>query len=444
MLRESALQSAFSWSAFSQADALKKRIWFTLGALIVCRIGAYIPLAGVNPEVMLDITRRHAGGFLGMLDMFSGGALGRMTVMTLSLMPYISASIIVQLMTAIFPHFMALKKEGESGRKILNQYTRYLTVLLAAFQAYGIAVGLEHVSSDVGPLVLSPGFFFRMSTAITFVGATLFLMWIGEQISARGIGNGTSMIIYSGIVANLPQSALKTLELGRTGAVSVAVLFLIVAIIVAVIAFIVFMERAHRKVMVQYPKRQVGQRVSQGETSYLPIKLNSAGVIPPIFASSLLLFPATIADFLSLSSGGWLAGIASYLRHGSLPFILLYSGMIIFFAFFYTSIVFNPEETAENLRKSHGFIPGYRPGEATARYFDYLLTRLTVLGSLYLAFVCILPELLMSQIMLSFYLSGTSLLILVSVTMETVSQIQTHLISYQYEGLLKKKRGRRV
>jgi preprotein translocase subunit SecY len=368
--------------------------------------------------------------------------MGRMTIMTLNLVPYISASIIVQLMTAISPHFEALKKEGESGRKKLNQYTRYGTVALASFQAYGIAVGLETLSGSSGPLILDPGLFFRISTVITLVGSTLFLMWLGEQITSRGIGNGTSMIIYAGIVANLPQSALRTLELGRTGSVSVLGILLLLAIIVAVIAFIIFMEKAHRKVMVQYPKRQVGNKIFSGETSYLPIKLNNTGVIPPIFASSLLLLPATVGSFTSLERVAWLEPIMRHLSHGSPIFILFFASFIIFFSFFYTAIVFNPEETADNLRKNNGFVPGYRPGKMTATYFDYLLTRLTVVGSLYLAFVCLLPELLMSQVTLSFYFGGTSLLILVSVTMDTVSQVHAHLISYQYEGLIKKAKSK--
>ncbi len=434
------LGASLSWQTFAKADALKKRIWFTLGALIVYRFGTYIPLAGINPDVIGEIARRNSGGILAMLDMFSGGALGRLTIMSLNLMPYISASIIVQLLTAISPYFEALKKEGEAGRKKLNQYTRYGTVLLASLQAYGIAVGLEHGIGSSDPLVIDPGWFFRLSTVITLVGSTLFLMWLGEQITARGIGNGTSMIIYAGIVANLPQSALKTLELGRTGSLSIAIILFILVVIVAVIALIVFMEKAHRKVMVQYPKRQVGKKLFAGETSYLPIKLNSTGVIPPIFASSLLLFPTTMASFASFDRFTWFGTVMQYLTHGNIVFMVLFASLIIFFSFFYTAIVFNPEETAENLRKNGGFIPGYRPGKMTAEYFDYLLTRLTVVGSVYLAFVCLLPEFLMSQVTLNFYFGGTSLLILVSVTMDTVSQVHAHLISYQYEGLIKKAR----
>lgn len=434
------LASNLSWSSFAKAEDLKKRILFTLGVLLVYRLGTYIPLPGINPDIIRELVSQNAGGLLGMLDMFSGGALGRMTIMALNLMPYISASIIVQLMTAISPHFEALKKEGDTGRKKLNQYTRYGTVILASVQAYAIAVGLERMTGGAGSAVLDPGYFFRASTVITLVGSTLFLMWLGEQITARGIGNGTSMIIYAGIVANLPQSALRALELSRTGAVHIFVLLLGLCVVVAVIMFIVFMERAHRKVVVQYPKRQVGQRIFAGENTHLPIKLNSTGVIPPIFASSLLLMPATIAGFSSASTQGWLSYVTRFLSHGSPVFMILYASLIIFFAFFYTSIVFNPVETAESLRKNGGFIPGYRPGKMTVDYFDYLLTRLTVLGALYLAFICILPEILMSQVTLSFYFGGTSLLIVVSVTMDTVAQIHSHLIAHQYEGLIKKAR----
>lgn len=436
------LGSALSWSTFAKADALKKRIWFTLGVLIVYRFGTYVPLAGVNPDVIGEIARQNAGGILAMLDMFSGGALGRMTIMSLNLVPYISASIIVQLLTAISPHFEALKKEGEAGKKRLNQYTRYGTIILAALQGYGIAVGLEKMMGHSAPLILDAGMFFRLSTVITLVGSTLFLMWLGEQITARGIGNGTSMIIYAGIVANLPQSALKTLELGRTGSIHGLLIVGTLVVCAAVIAFVVFMERAHRKVVVQYPKRQVGSKMFSGETSYLPIKLNSTGVIPPIFASSLLLLPQTIGGFGSFDKVPWLGDLMRYLSHGNVVFMIAFASLIIFFSFFYTAIVFNPDETAENLRKNNGFVPGYRPGKMTSQYFDYLLTRLTAVGSLYLTFVCLLPEVLMSQVSLGFYFGGTSILILVSVTMDTVSQVHAHLISYQYEGLIQKARGK--
>ncbi|TGW15907.1 preprotein translocase subunit SecY [Candidatus Hepatobacter penaei] len=437
MMNERAIQSAFNWQTFSRAEVLKKRILFTLGVLIVYRLCTYIPLPGVNPQVMLEITRRNASGFLGMLDMLSGGALGRATIMALNVMPYITASIIVQLLTAMIPHFEALRKEGETGRKKLNQYTRYLTVGLATAQAYTTSVMLEGLTGASGSLVFDPGWFFRFGTVITLVGGTFFVVWLGEQITARGIGNGLSMIIYAGIVANLPQSAIRTLELGRTGAVHISVILAVLALLVAVIALIVFVERGYRRVTVQYPKRQVGRMMSQGEVSYLPIKINSSGVLPPIFATSVLMFPSLIASASFFSTSSVASTFLQYFGRGQVLFILLYVALIVFFAFFYTSIVFNPEETAENLRKSHGFIPGYKPGKMTVDYFDYLLTRLTVIGALYLSFVCVLPEILMSQVTLSFFFSGTSLLILVSVTMDTVAQVQTHLISYQYEGLLK-------
>jgi len=436
MLDERSARASFTWEVFSKAEALKKRILFTLGVLIVYRLGTYIPLSGVNPVVMMEVLRKSATGFLGMLDMFSGGALGRATIMTLNIIPYITASIIVQLLTAILPHFEALRKEGESGRKKLNQYTRYLTVFLAAFESYAIAVALEKVSGPSGLLVMEVGWFFRLSTVITLVGSTLFLVWLGEQITARGIGNGTSMILYTGIVANLPQSALRAIELGRTGSVGFSVIFFVLAALVLVIAFIVFMERSYRRVPVHYPKRQIGQSLAQGQTTYLPMKLNNAGVLPPIFASSLLMLPSALFGFFATSGHSWGGVLTKYLSHGQPLFMLLYVALIVFFSFFYTAIVFNPEETAENLRKNHGFIPGYKPGSATAAYFDYLLTRLTVIGSAYLSFVCLLPEFLMSQVTLSFFFSGTSLLIVVSVTLDTVAQVQTHLVSYQYEGLM--------
>lgn len=436
MLSERVFQSNFSWGAFLQADALKKRIWFTLGVLIVYRLGTYLPLPGVNPQVMIDITRQGATGFLGMLDMFSGGSLGRTTIMTLNIVPYITSSIIIQLLTAIVPSFEALRKEGETGRKKLNQYTRYLTVLLASSQAYGISLWLESLSSVNGSLVLDPGWFFRFATVVTLVGATLFVVWLGEQITSRGIGNGSSMIIYTGIVANLPISAFRALELGRTGATHMSIIVLLIAALVGVIAFIAFMERAHRRVAVQYPKRQVGRYMSQGETSYLPVKLNTSGVLPPIFATSVLMFPSLLSNISVLSQSSGFSWFLRLFQRGEPLFIVLYIALVVFFSFFYTAIVFNPEETAENLRKNNGFVPGYKPGKMTVKFFDALLSRLTVIGAAYLAFVCVLPELLMSQIALSFFFSGTSLLILVSVTMDTVGQIQTHLISYQYRGLL--------
>jgi preprotein translocase subunit SecY len=433
-------------SAFSKATELKNRIWFTLGALVIYRLGTYIPIPGIDPTILTEIFSRNAGGILGMFDMFSGGALGRMTIFALNIMPYISASIIVQLLTAVSPQLEALKKEGESGRKKLNQYTRFGTVALAAVQAYGIAVGLEGLRGGAGSAVVDPGMFFRLVTVITLTGGTIFLMWLGEQITARGVGNGISLIIFAGIVANLPHAVVALLELGRTGAISVAAIGFFVVMAIAVIAFIVFMERAQRRILVQYPKRQQGNKMFGGEASHLPLKLNTSGVIPPIFASSLLLLPATLASFNAASGGtGLLAQITGYVAHGTPLYMLLYIALIVFFSFFYTAIVFNPVETADNLRKYGGFIPGIRPGKNTSDYLDYVLTRLTVIGSAYLAVVCILPEFLISQYNVPFYFGGTSLLIVVSVTMDTVAQIHSHLLAHQYEGLIKKSklRGRR-
>jgi preprotein translocase subunit SecY len=378
-----------------------------------------------------------------MFDMFSGGALGRMTIFALNIMPYITASIIMQLMTAIVPSLEALKKDGESGRKIINQYTRYLTVLLASVQGYGIAVGLEAASGVVN----DPGMFFRVTTVVTLVGGTLFLMWLGEQITSRGVGNGISLIIFSGIVANLPTALAGTLELGRTGALSSLLIMLLLVMAVAVIAFIVFIERSVRKILVQYPKRQHGNKVFGGDQSFLPLKINVPGVIPPIFASSLLLMPVSIINLSGGQAGGadWLVTLNALLGRGQPLYLAIYVSMIVFFAFFYTAIVFNPEETAENLRKYGGYIPGIRPGKSTADYLDFVLTRLTVLGAIYLSAVCILPELLISQYAVPFYFGGTSLLIVVTVTLDTVTQIQSHLLAHQYEGLVKKSRlkGRR-
>ena len=440
------LASSINFSAFSKATELKSRIWFTLGALVAYRLGTYIPIPGIDPGILHEIFSHNSGGILGMFDMFSGGALGRMSIFALNIMPYISASIIIQLLTAVSPSLEALKKEGESGRKKLNQYTRYGTVLLATVQAYGIAVGLEGMRAGTQSAVIDPGLFFRLVTVVTLVGGTVFLMWLGEQITARGIGNGISLIIMSGIVANLPHALAATLELGRTGALSPVFILLFLAMSVAVVTFIVFMERAQRRILVQYPKRQVGNRMFGGEASHLPLKINTSGVIPPIFASSLLLLPATIATFeQNGQSFGWIGDLTTYLGHGRPAYMLLYVGLITFFCFFYTAIVFNPQETADNLRKYGGFIPGIRPGKNTADYLDYVLTRLTVIGAAYLAAVCILPEILISQYSVPFYFGGTSLLIVVSVTMDTVAQIHSHLLAHQYEGLIKKARlrGRR-
>jgi len=438
------LAANMNLGVLSKATELKKRIWFTLAALIVYRLGTYIPVPGVDASVMGEMLKQNGGGILGMFDMFTGGALGRMTVFALNIMPYISASIVVQLMSAAVPQLEALKKEGEQGRKKLNQYTRYLTVLIALVQSYGIAVGLEGMRGSFGAAVIDPGLFFRFSCVVTLVGGTMFLMWLGEQITARGVGNGTSLIIFAGIVANLPGALASLLELMRTGALSwfFGIIFVIVA--VAVIGVIVFVERAQRRIVVQYPKRQVGTRMFGGESTHMPLKLNTAGVIPPIFASSILLIPATIAGF-SQDAPEWLQVISQSLAHGQPLYMAAYAGMIIFFAYFYTAVVFNPQETADNLKKYGGFIPGIRPGTATADYFDYVLTRLTTIGGIYLVAVCMLPEILISKYGVPFYFGGTSLLIIVSVTMDTVTQVQSHLLAHQYEGLIKKARikGRR-
>ncbi|MBK8907577.1 MAG: preprotein translocase subunit SecY [Rhodospirillales bacterium] len=439
------LAANLNFGALGKATELKKRIWFTLGALIVYRIGTYIPLPGIDPSVIGDIFSRQAGGILGMFNMFAGGALERMTIFALNIMPYISASIIMQLMTAVVPTLEQLKKEGESGRKRINQYTRYLTVLITTVQAYALAIGLEGMQSSMGMAVHEPGLFFRFTTVITLVGGTMFLMWLGEQITARGVGNGISLIIFAGIVAGLPTGIASTLELGRTGALSAAFIVTLLVMAVAVIFFVVFMERAQRRIVVQYPKRQHGNRMSMGESTHLPLKLNTAGVIPPIFASSLLLMPITIMGFASGQGPEWLTTAAAYLGHGQPLYLGIYVSLIVFFAFFYTAVVFNPADTADNLKKHGGFIPGIRPGRSTTEYLDKVLTRLTVIGAGYLAIVCLLPELLISRYAVPFYFGGTSLLIVVTVTMDTVAQIHSHLLAHQYEGLIKKSklRGRR-
>ncbi|MEP9356582.1 preprotein translocase subunit SecY [Xanthobacter sp. KR7-65] len=428
------LAANLNFGALGKAEELKKRIWFTLGALIVYRLGTYIPMPGINPDALADVFKNAQQGIIGLFNMFSGGAVERMAIFALNIMPYISASIIIQLLTSVSPTLEALKKEGEAGRKQLNQYTRYLTVVLAVFQAYGISVGLE----GSGSVVADPGWFFRITTVITLTGGTMFLMWLGEQITSRGIGNGTSLIIFGGIVAELPGAFVRTLELGREGAISTVVILAALVMAVVVIAFIVFMERAQRRLLIQYPKRQVGNRIYEGQSSHLPLKLNTSGVIPPIFASSLLLIPTTIASFMQGSGPDWLQVITTHLGHGRPLYMVFYVLLIVFFCFFYTAIVFNPVETADNLKKHGGFIPGIRPGERTAEYIDYVLTRITVVGAAYIAAVCLFPELLISYASLPFYFGGTSLLIVVSVTMDTVSQIQGHLLAHQYEGLVKK------
>lgn len=432
--------TGFGFGAFAKADDLKKRLLFTLGALIVYRLGTFIPIPGIDPVALEDIFSQQSSGIIGMFDMFSGGALSRMTIFALNIMPYITASIIMQLMTAIVPSLEQLKKDGDAGRKQINQYTRYLTVLLATVQGYGIAVGLESAQG----VVQDPGMMFRITTVVTLVGGTLFLMWLGEQITSRGIGNGISLIIFAGIVAQLPLALAGTLELGRTGALSAIFIVGLFIMAVAVIAFIVFIERSLRKVMVQYPKRQHGNKVFGGEAQHLPLKINVPGVIPPIFASSLLLMPVSIINLTGVQDGGdgWLLTLNALLGRGQPLYLGIYIALIVFFAFFYTAIVFNPEDTADNLRRNGGYIAGIRPGQATADYLDFILTRLTVLGAAYLSAVCILPEILISQYAVPFYFGGTSLLIVVTVTLDTVGQIQSHLLAHQYEALIKKSRIR--
>ncbi len=439
------LAANFNLGAFKKAPELKKRIWFTLGALIIYRLGTYIPLPGIDSAIMQDIFAQQQGGIIGMMDVFAGGALSRMSIFALNIMPYISAAIIMQLMQAVSPKLEQLKKEGEAGRKKINQYTRYGTVLLAAFQAYGLAVGLEGMRGSQGSAVLDPGFFFRISIVITLVGGTVFLMWLGEQVTQRGVGNGISLIIFAGIVAALPSALAGTLELGRTGALSTIAIIGFLVLSVAVVMTIVFVERAQRRIIVQYPKRQVGNRMFGGENSHLPLKLNTSGVIPPIFASSLLLLPLTVTNFSGGQGPEWLNTINALLGRGQPLFLIIYVSLIVFFAFFYTAIVFNPQETAENLRQYGGFIPGIRPGKNTADYLDHVLTRLTVVGAFYLSIICIIPEWLISQFAVPFYFGGTSLLIVVTVTMDTVGQVHSHLLAHQYEGLIKrsKLRGRR-
>ncbi len=436
------LAANINWSAFAKADELKKRIWFTLGALIVYRLGTYIPLPGIDAEAFQTAFLGQKQGVLDMFNMFSGGAVQRMAVFALNIMPYISASIIIQLLSSVLPSLEAIKKEGEAGRKVLNQYTRYLTVVLAVFQAYGIAIGLE----GRGGVVADPGLLFRFSTVLTLTGGTMFLVWLGEQITSRGVGNGSSLIIFAGIVARLPVAVAQLFELGRQGSISTGLVLAVVVMVFVVVTFIVFMERAQRRVPITYPRRQVGNKMYEGQSSFLPLKLNTAGVIPPIFASSLLLLPTTVANFAQGSaSSGILSMVTTLLGRGGPFYIILYVALIVFFAFFYTATVFNPVDTADNLKKHGGFVPGVRPGERTAQYIDQILTRITVLGAGYLALICVLPELLTSYSSIQLYFGGTSLLIVVNVTMDTVAQIHGHLQAHQYEGLIRKAklRGRK-
>lgn len=433
------LAASMNFGVLAKAAELKKRIFFVLICLIVYRLGTYVPIPGVDARVLQEIVQRNQGGILDVFNMFSGGALGRMTIFALNIMPYITVSIVMQLMTVMSPRLAQLKKDGEAGRKIINQYTRYGTVFMAAFQSFGIAIALEKLNGAAGPAVADPGLFFHVTTIITLVGGTVFLMWLGEQMTARGIGNGISLIIFAGIVAGLPSALGKLFELGRTGAISSAAVMLIVFLAIALLVLIVVVERAQRRIMIDYPKRQRGNKIYGGEKSHLPLKINTAGVIPPIFASSLILFPATIAGLSTVEgNGGILETISIYLRHGTPLYILLYVVMIVFFAFFYTFHVFNPKEVADNLKKSGGFVLGIRPGKNTADYISNILKRLTVIGATYLSLVCVIPELLIAEYSVPFYLGGTSLLIVVNVTIDTVSQVQSHLLAHQYEGLIKK------
>ncbi|NVN43850.1 preprotein translocase subunit SecY [Asaia siamensis] len=438
------LAANLNLSSFAKATELKKRIWFTLGALIIYRLGTYIPVPGVDATVLGQLLQQNQGGIIGMFDMFSGGSLGRMAVFALNIMPYISASIIVQLLSTALPSLEALKKEGEQGRKKLNAYTRYLTVLIALFQAYGLAVGLEHMATRTGTLaVVSPGPFFILSSVITLVGGTMFLMWLGEQITSRGVGNGISLIIFAGIVANLPHALSSLFQLGYTGALSPFFVLLFLVLAGATIAFIVFMEQAQRRVVIQYPKRQVGSRMFGGDSSHMPLKVNTAGVIPPIFASSVLLIPVTISGFMNGKNvPGWVNTLGQEFGQGQPLYMVFYAVMILFFSYFYAAVTFNPEETAENLRKQGGFVPGIRPGSNTARYFDRILSRLTTIGALYLVAVCLLPQILISRYNVPFYFGGTSLIIIVSVTIDTMTQVQSHLVAHRYQGLIRKQRGR--
>lgn len=435
------LASNMNFEAFSKAEELQKRIWFTLGALIVYRLGSFVPLPGIDPVILQDIFQRNAGGILGMFDMFAGGALSRMTIFALNIMPYISASIIMQLAGAISKNLEQLKKEGESGQRKINQYTRYLTVLICVMQGYGISVGLEGMTGGAGmSAVMNPGLFFRLTTVITLVGGTMFIVWLGEQITARGVGNGSSLIITAGIVANLPMGLAQVLELGRIGQLSPFMILGLLAFIIGVIYVVVFVERAQRRILIQYPKRQKGNRLYGGESSHLPLKLNATGVIPPIFASSLLLLPLTVAGFASDQAPEWLAEIVAMLGRGKPLYLAVFGALIVFFCFFYTAVVFNPQDTADNLKRHGGFVAGIRPGKNTAEYLDYVLTRLTVFGSSYLAILCVLPEFLMTKMAVPVYIGGTTLLIVVTVAMDFVAQVQSHLIAHQYEGLIRKTR----
>ena len=420
-------------NTLSHSVDLRNRIFFTIFILCIYRLGTYVPIAGIDPVALQQIMSSSQKGLLGMFNVFSGGAVQRMAIFALGIMPYISASIIVQLLTGVSDYFKNLKDQGEIGRKKITQITRYGTVMIAALQGYGVSVGLE----NAGGLVITPGIYFKLMTTISLVAGTTFLMWLGEQITSRGIGNGISLIIFSGIVAEIPRALASTFELGRTGALSPVMIISIFILIIVTVLFIVFMERAMRKILINYPKRQMGNKIYGGESSHLPLKINTAGVIPAIFASALLLLPITFSNFGMADSEAFI-NFSSLFSQGKPLYMLLYAFGIIFFAFFYTSIVFNPKETAENLRKYGGYVPGIRPGERTAEYIESILTKLTTIGACYLTLVCLMPEFLISKYPIPFYLGGTSLLIVVVVAMDTVTQVQTRLMSSQYESLIKK------
>lgn len=439
------IASNLSLANFGKATELKQRIWFTIGALIVFRFLSFVPLPGVNPRILETLYDQTRGGILDLFNTFSGGSLERMSLIALGVMPYITASIVVQLAAALHPSLIALKKEGEAGRKKLNQYTRYGTVFLCAIQGWFLAAGLEAYGAQSGlQAVIDPGIMFRITTVINLVGGTMFLLWLGEQVTSRGIGNGVSLIIMAGIVAQFPTFVANLFEGGRTGSISMIVIVGLVAMIIGLILIICFMERAQRRLLVQYPKRASAKGMMQADRSHLPLKLNTAGVIPPIFASSLLLLPLTISQFagssVSTDSGFYnvIQTLNQYLAHGQPLYLALYAVGIIFFTFFYTAVVFNPEETSENLKKNGGFIPGIRPGKRTAEYLDYVLTRITVIGAIYLTLVCVVPEYMIAQTGIPLFLGGTSLLIVVNVTVDTISQIQSHLLAHQYGDLIKK------
>ena len=439
------LAGNLNFGALGKATELRNRLLFTLGALIVFRLGTFLPIPGINPISLQQFFEQQSSGILGIFDTFSGGALGRMGIFALGVMPYISSSIIMTLMQGSIPYMKNLKEQGSKGQRQLRQLTRYVTVLIAALQGYGVSIGLESMQTAYGNIVIDPGLFFRITTVVTLVGGTVFLMWLGEQISSRGVGNGISLIITAGILANLPSAFVSTLQLGRTGELSNVFILGILVLVLGLIVFIVFIEKGQRRLIVQYPKRQVGNKIYGGQSSHLPLKINTAGVIPVIFASSILLLPNTMSGFGAGSSSDIFLFISSYLGRGQPLYLGLFAAMIIFFGFFYTGIVFNPDEQAENLRKYGGFIPGIRPGENTSKYIDFVLTRLTTIGTIYLALVALLPEFLISKTSIPFYLGGTSLLIVVVVMIDFINQVQSHLFQHQYDGLLKKTKlkGRR-